>query len=99
MSQSQKKVAGANFNVRSEAAIALNASDARKRACRAPRFATDWPLGIVDARFTVKDVFSDSLVQSNGQTVLTDVLTRSEDYVPYYIAQAAAMLGTGTVFI
>jgi hypothetical protein len=48
VSQSQKKGGGANFNIRSEAAIALKASDTRKRDRRALCFATHWPLESVD---------------------------------------------------
>jgi hypothetical protein len=72
VSQDQKKGAGANFNIRTEAAIELKDSNVRKINCCALRFSAHGPLAPVEVGFPVVGMFSDS---NNGKTDLTSFLT------------------------
>src|ERR1700738_3393119 len=84
VSQNQKKGAGANFNIRSEAAIELNDSNVRKINCRARCFSAHGPIAPVDLGFPVVGMFSDS---NNGKTDLTSFPASNEIPYLYYIPQ------------
>jgi hypothetical protein len=68
VSQNQKKGAGANFNIRTEVAIALKDSNVRKINRCAPRFSAHGPLVPLDVGFPGVGMFSDS---NDGKTDLT----------------------------
>ena len=94
MSQHQKKGARANFNIRTEAAIALKDSNVRKTNRRAPRFSAHGPLVPLDVGFPVVGMFSDS---NNGKTDLTSFPASKEIPYLYYIPQTGTTLGTRTL--